>query len=140
LQSSLPPLGVRKNHSRPHTSNNNPYSEARFTTLKYRGDFPERLETIEEAMTFFAKFSSWHQYEHHHLGIALMTPANVIRDTPKRSPNEEPRSSPQRRLSKPPRTLCKQGFNPTHPQHSDLDQPTKRGDERRSLARWKLTF
>ena len=73
----LATLGVRKTHSRPHTSNDNPYSEAQFKTLKYRGDFPERFETIEEARTFFAKFFSWYQYEHHHSGIALMTPADV---------------------------------------------------------------
>ena len=52
----LATLGVRKSHLRPHTSNDNPYSQAQFKTLKYRGDFPERFETIEEAREFFAKF------------------------------------------------------------------------------------
>jgi len=42
-----------------------------------RGDFPERFKTIEEARTFFSEFFSWHQYEHHHSGIALVTPADV---------------------------------------------------------------
>ncbi len=44
---------------------------------KSRGDFPERFETIEEARTFFGKFFTWYQYEHHQSGIALMTPADV---------------------------------------------------------------
>jgi putative transposase len=70
-------LGVQKTHSRPHTSNDNPFSEAQFKTLKYRGDFPERFGSIEEARTFFAKFFTWYQYEHHHLGLGLMTPADV---------------------------------------------------------------
>jgi len=70
-------LGVQKSHSRPHTSNDNPFSEAQFKTLKYRGDFPERLGSLEEARTFFAKFFTWYQYEHHHVGLGLMTPADV---------------------------------------------------------------
>jgi len=70
-------LGVQKSHSRPHTSNDNPFSEAQFKTLKYRGDFPERFGSLEEARSFFAKFFNWYQYEHHHVGLGLMTPADV---------------------------------------------------------------
>jgi putative transposase len=68
---------LQKSHSRHHTSNDNPYSEAQFKTLKYRGDFPERFTTIDEARSFFAKFFTWYQYEHHHVGLGLMTPADV---------------------------------------------------------------
>ena len=70
-------LGVQESHSRPHTSNDNPYSEAQFKTLKYRGNFPERFESLEDARAFFGEFFTWYQYEHRHSGIALMTPADV---------------------------------------------------------------
>ncbi|WP_298335515.1 IS3 family transposase [Ferrimicrobium sp.] len=70
-------LGVQKSHSRPHTSNDNPFSEAQFKTLKYRGDFPERFGSLEEARSFFQRFFTWYQYEHHHAGLGLMTPADV---------------------------------------------------------------
>ncbi|MHB8190437.1 MAG: IS3 family transposase [Ferrimicrobium sp.] len=70
-------LGVRKSHSRPHTSNDNPFSEAQFKTLKYRGDFPRRFESLKHAREFFQGFFRWYQFEHRHSGIGLMTPADV---------------------------------------------------------------
>jgi putative transposase len=73
----LSDLGVTKTHSRPHTSNDNPYSEAQFKTLKYRPDFPERFGTLEEARAFCQDFFSWYNFEHHHSGIGLMTPQVV---------------------------------------------------------------
>lgn len=77
----LTDLGITKTHSRPHTSNDNPYSEAAFKTLKYRPDFPERFMSIEEARTFCKSFFQWYNYEHHHSGIAMLTPASVHYDT-----------------------------------------------------------
>ena len=73
----LSDLGVVKTHSRPHVSNDNPYSEAQFKTLKYRPEFPERFNTIEEARSLCAKLFAWYNGEHHHGGIALLTPAMV---------------------------------------------------------------
>ena len=70
-------LGVTKTHSRPHVSNDNPFSEAQFKTLKYRPDFPERFGCIEDARAFGADFFSWYNREHHHLGLALLTPHDV---------------------------------------------------------------
>jgi putative transposase len=67
----LATLGVRKSHSRPHTSNDNPYSEAQFKTLKYRGDFPERFETIEEARTFFGVNGHVNLHAHGHLSCTV---------------------------------------------------------------------
>ncbi len=119
----LATLGVRKSHSRPHTSNDNPYSEAQFKTLKYRGDFPESFETIEEARTFFGKFFTWYQYERHHSGIALMTPADVHEGYAEAITERRAhvlRDAYEQHL----RTLCQQGSDPTHPQHPGLDQPT----------------
>jgi putative transposase len=73
----LADLGVTKSHSRPHCSNDNPYSEAQFKTLKYRPDFPDRFGSIEEARTFCRRFFSWYNDHHRHSGIGFHTPADV---------------------------------------------------------------
>jgi len=70
----LSDLGVTKTHSRPHTSDDNPYSEAQFKTLKYRPDFPERFGSIEDSMSFCQDFFPWYNKEHRHTGIGLLTP------------------------------------------------------------------
>jgi putative transposase len=70
----LADLGVSKTHSRPHVSDDNPYSESQFKTLKYRPDFPARFGSIEDARAFCRRFFDWYNQEHHHGGIALMTP------------------------------------------------------------------
>jgi putative transposase len=73
----LADLGIAKSHSRPHVSNDNPYSEAGFKTLKYRPEFPERFGSIEDARAFCADFFAWYNTEHRHSGIAMFTPADV---------------------------------------------------------------
>jgi putative transposase len=73
----LADLGVTKTHSRPHVSDDNPYSEAQFKTLKYRPDFPERFGSIEDARGFHGDFFRWYNNEHHHTGLGLLTPADV---------------------------------------------------------------
>ena len=70
----LADLGITKTHSRPHTSNDNPFSESQFKTLKYRPDFPDRFSSIEEARTFCRSFFPWYNQEHRHSGINLLTP------------------------------------------------------------------
>jgi len=70
----LADLGVTKTHSRPHVSDDNPYSESQFKTLKYRPEFPERFGSIEDARAFGKTFFTWYNHEHHHSGIALLTP------------------------------------------------------------------
>jgi len=73
----LADLGVLKTHSRPYTSTDNPYSEAHFKTLKYRPEFPDRFDSIEQARTFCRDFFAWYNHAHRHSGIGLMTPAAV---------------------------------------------------------------
>jgi putative transposase len=73
----LADLGVTKTHSRPHTSNDNPYSEAHFRTLKYRPDFPDTFGCLEDARAFCRAFFTWYNTEHRHSGIAWHTPHNV---------------------------------------------------------------
>jgi putative transposase len=73
----LADLGVTKTHSRPHVSNDNPYSEAQFKTLKYRPDFPDRFGSIQDARALCQTFFVWYNQHHRHSGIAMMTPENV---------------------------------------------------------------
>jgi len=73
----LADLGVTKTHSRPYVSDDNPYSESQFRTLKYRPDFPDRFGCLEDARAFSQKFFRWYNEEHRHSGIALLTPAMV---------------------------------------------------------------
>ena len=73
----LSDLGVIKSHSRPHTSNDNPYSEAHFKTLKYQPGFPRNFGCIEDARAFCRVFFDWYNQAHHHSGIGLMTPDQV---------------------------------------------------------------
>jgi putative transposase len=79
-------LGVTKTHSRPHVSNDNPFSEAQFTPalaggareiLKYRPDYPNRFDCQSDARAWTTEFFRWYNYEHHHSGIGLLTPADV---------------------------------------------------------------
>jgi putative transposase len=70
----LADLGVTKTHSRPYIRDDNPFSEAQFKTLKYRPDFPERFGSLEDARVFCQVFFPWYNTEHHHSGVALMTP------------------------------------------------------------------
>src|ERR1035438_657561 len=70
-------LDVIKTHSRPHVSDDNPYSEAQFKTLKYRPDFPARFASIEHARAHCQVFFRWYNTVHRHSGIAMMTPHTV---------------------------------------------------------------
>ena len=73
----LADLGVERTHSRPHVSNDNPFSESQFRTLKYRPAFPARFGSLEDARAFCREFFSWYNDEHRHSGIGLLTPAVV---------------------------------------------------------------
>ena len=70
-------LGVTKTHSRPHVSNDNPYSEAQFKTLKYQPDYPERFGCQQDARSWAKEFFDWYDYQHHHSALGLLTPADV---------------------------------------------------------------
>jgi putative transposase len=73
----LADLGVTKTHSRPHVSNDNPYSESQFRTLKYRPEFPDRFGCIQDSRAFCQGFFRWYNQEHRHSGLGLLTPAMV---------------------------------------------------------------
>jgi putative transposase len=73
----LTDLGVTRSHSRPRVSNDNPFSEAWFKTLKYAPVFPDRFGSLQHARTFIDEFTQFYNHDHHHTGIGLHTPADV---------------------------------------------------------------
>ena len=73
----LADLGVTKSHSWPHQSNDNPFSEAQFKTLKYSSTFPQRFSNPAHARSFCDRFFDHYNNRHHHTGLALLTPADV---------------------------------------------------------------
>ena len=73
----LDELGIVRSHSRPHTSDDNPFSEAQFKTMKYRPDYPDRFPDIDVARQWARTFFGWYNDEHYHSGLNLLTPASV---------------------------------------------------------------
>lgn len=70
-------LGIAKSHSRPYTSNDNPYSESNFRTLKYRPEMPDRLGSLEHARQVMRALVDWYNDDHYHVGLALLHPVDV---------------------------------------------------------------
>lgn len=70
-------LGITKSRSRPHVSNDNPYSEAQFKTLKYTPTFPGHFANMQQARDFCRELIHWYNEQHRHTGIALLTPSDV---------------------------------------------------------------
>jgi len=109
----LATLGVIKSHSRPHVSNDNPFSESQFKTLKYRPEFPDRFGSQEDAHGFCQSFFAWYNDEHYHSGIGLLTPAMVhygqaleVLAGRKRTLDAAYAAHPERFVSKPPAPLA----------------------------------
>jgi len=105
----LADLGVTKSHSRPHVSNDNPYIESSFRTLKYRPDFPARFGSFEDAHTHCGRFFTWYNDDHRHSGIGFHTPADVhygraqsIRDRRAGVLDDAYAAHPERFVRKPP--------------------------------------
>ena len=73
----LADLGITRTHSRPYTSDDNPYSESQFKTLKYRPEFPDAFGSLEDARAFCHDFFDWYNTAHHHSGLGLLTPRVV---------------------------------------------------------------
>jgi putative transposase len=110
----LADLGVTKSHSRPHTSNDNPFSEAHFKTLKYQPEFPKRFGGIEDAKDFCRRFFTWYNQDHHHAGIGLMTPdqvhyghAEAVHAARQETLDRAFHINPQRFVRRPPRPPAK---------------------------------
>jgi putative transposase len=122
----LADLGVTKSHSRPYTSNDNPFSEAHFKTLKYQPQFPKRFGCIQDAKTFCRAFFDWYNRDHHHLGIGLMTPdqvhygqADIVHAARQKILDRAFRANANRFVNKPPKP-------PTKPTAAWINPPTQK--------------
>ena len=122
----LADLGVTKSHSRPYTSDDNPFSESCFKTLKYQPQFPKRFGSIQEATAFCRAFFDWYNQDHHHLGIGLMTPdqvhygqADEVHATRRKTLDHAFRANPNRFVNKPPEP-------PTKPTAVWINPPAQR--------------
>ncbi len=73
----LATLGITKSHSRPYCSNDNPFSESQFKTLKYQPQFPHRFDSYDHSLAFCRQFFPWYNHQHYHWGLGLLTPATV---------------------------------------------------------------
>ncbi len=105
----LADLGVTKTHSRPHVSDDNPFSESQFKTLKYRPEFPDRFGSMQHARSFCQQFFPWYNTEHHHSGLGLLTPAVVhsqraeqVRNLRQQTLDVAYAAHPERFVRKPP--------------------------------------
>jgi putative transposase len=125
----LADLGVTKTHSRPYNSNDNPFSESHFKTLKYRPEFPDRFGCIQDARSFCQRFFSWYNTEHHHSGLGWLTPQVVhggqsaaVLAARQKVLNQAFRATPERFVRKPPqspRLLDKVWINPPDPREPE---------------------
>lgn len=105
----LADLGVTKTHSRPHVSDDNPFSESQFKTLKYRPEFPDRFGSLPHARSFCQAFFPWYNNEHHHSALGLLTPevvhsqrAELVRDRRQHTLDAAYAEHPERFVRKPP--------------------------------------
>ncbi|HEY6424372.1 MAG TPA: DDE-type integrase/transposase/recombinase [Pseudonocardiaceae bacterium] len=132
-------LGISRSHSRPRTSNDNPFSEAQFKTLKYVPDFPERFGSLADARAFCDRFFPAYNHEHRHSGIGMHTPASVHFGTRDRHPRTTP-GHPRPRPHTTPPAVQPPTPAPT-PARAGVDQPTRpeRANPVRSTVSFDLT-
>ena len=124
----LADLGVTRSHNRPHTSNDNPFSESHFKTLKYQPRFPRRFGCIEDAKAFCRQFFDWYNQDHHHAGIGLMTPDQVhygqvdaIHAARQNTLDRACRDHPERFVNQPPKP-------PAKPTAACINPPSRTAD------------
>ena len=126
-------LGVTKTHSRPHVSNDNPYSESQFKTLKYRPGFPARFGSIEDARAFCQEFFQWYNLEHRHSGIGLLTPATVHRGETDAVVARRREVLATAYAANPERFVKSQPVPPAVPEAAWINPPAQRSSSEKSL-------
>jgi putative transposase len=119
----LADLGVTRSHSRPHVSDDNPYSEAQFKTLKYQPNFPARFDSIENARAFCPRFFAWYNHAHRHSGIGYMTPAAVHTGQAPRFYAARQRVLDQAFVAHPERFTCRHPTPPPLPVQVGINLP-----------------
>lgn len=126
LASLLVDLDVRRSHNRPRTSNDNPYSESQFKTMKYMPDYPERFASIGEARAWMEAFVAWYNHEHRHCGIGLHTPASVHYGTAVEVQQARQRTLDAAYAAHPERFVRGRPTAPKLPERVTINDPTKR--------------
>jgi putative transposase len=126
----LADLGVTKSHSRPYTSNDNPFSESHFKTLKYQPEFPKIFGCIEDAKAFCRRFFDWYNQDHHHVGLGLMTPDQVHYGQADAVYAARQETLNQAFLAHPERFVRKSPQPPEKPTAAWINPPEKRLKER----------
>ena len=124
LAVTLAELGVLHSFSRPQVSDDNPFSEAQFKTLKYMPGFPARFASLDDARAFFRRFFAWYNDEHRHTGLNLHTPADV--HLGRRIGDGRPAARARRRARRPSGAFRSQGSHSRHAACGGLDQPAPR--------------
>ena len=128
LASLLVDLDIRRTHNRPRTSNDNPYSEAQFKTMKYLPDYPDRFASIGQARAWMQDFSTWYNHEHRHSGIGLHTPANVHYGHAEKIQHERQQTLDKAYAAHPER-FRRRPLAPKLPERVTINDPTKRGSQ-----------
>ena len=119
----LTDLNVMKSHSRPNISNDNPYSEAQFKTLKYQPQFPKHFVSLQEARAFCVAFFNWYNHEHYHTGIALLTPHSLFAKKQKHVIEKKNKTLEKAFLKNPLRFKNKKPKHPEPPKQTWINKP-----------------
>ena len=125
LASLLVDLEVTRSHNRPRTSNDNPFSESQFKTMKYTPDYPERFASIGAARAWMATFTDWYNHEHRHSGIGLHTPASVHYGTAQEI-REQRQAVMDTAYAAHPERFNRRPHPPKLPQRATINDPAKR--------------
>ncbi|MEU4445417.1 IS3 family transposase [Actinosynnema sp. NPDC050801] len=115
-------LGVLRSHSRPRVSNDNPYSEAQFKTMKYMPDFPDRFGSLEDARAFCEEFFLAYNHEHRHSGIGMHTPASIHFGTAEQI-RDQRQVTLDRAHTRHPQRFARRPHPPRLPEAAWINQP-----------------
>jgi putative transposase len=126
-------LGVAKSHSRPHVSDDNPFSEAQFKTLKYHPGYPDRFGCLSDARDWGRTFFGWYNNEHHHTGLGLLTPADVHYGRTA-AVLDQRRATLQRAYQAHPERFVKGAPAPLEPPEAVWINPPKKGEQTQSAS------
>jgi len=130
----LQELGVAKSHSRPYTPTDNPYSESQFKTMKYQPDYPDEFKGFTHAREWARAFFQWYNEQHHHTGLALMTPATVHYGRAESVQKQRQQVLDEAYAAHPERFVRGRPTLPQLPEEVWINQPNKEKDETTSPA------
>jgi putative transposase len=122
-------LNITQSHSRPHVSNDNPYSESQFKTLKYRPDFPGSFASIAAARVHCQRFFPWYNDDHRHSGLGMHTPADVHYGTAEATRSKRAAILDEAYAQHPERFVRKPPAPPKLPEASWINEPTEQPEE-----------